>query len=329
MSGWVDAHAHVFARGLPLARDARYAPDYDAPLDAYLAHLDAHGFARGILVQPSFLGTDNGYLLAALRRAPGRLRGIAVVDRDASSAELGALAGAGIVGLRLNLIGTAFSAVDAAAWRPLLERAAELRFQIEVQSEAGRLPEVLPPLLATAIPAVVVDHFGLPDPEQGAADPGWRWLVDRAAREARLWLKLSAPYRLGPRGLAVAAALAPVLRDAVSPNRMVVGSDWPQTRFEGATRTRDTMRALAGWLPDEAERQVVLEDAPARLFGFRAPPPARDRATSGRALPASRRIERREPAGPSGHRPHPARDRAEEPAIDRGRESRVEERNET
>lgn len=294
MSGWVDAHAHVFARGLPLARGARYAPDYDAPLDAYLAHLDAHGFARGILVQPSFLGTDNGYLLAALRRAPGRLRGIAVVDRDASSAELGALAGAGIVGLRLNLIGTAFSAADAAAWRPLLERAAGLRFQVEVQSEAGRLPEVLPPLLATAIPAVVVDHFGLPDPDQGAADPGWRRLVDLAAREARLWLKLSAPYRLGPNGLAVAAALAPVLRDAVPPDRLVVGSDWPHTRFEGATRTRDTMRALVEWLPDVAHRRIGLEDAPDRLFGFAAAPPTK------RFSPTSRRTERREPAEPSG-----------------------------
>ena len=27
---WIDAHAHVFVKGLPLAIEARYRPDYDA-----------------------------------------------------------------------------------------------------------------------------------------------------------------------------------------------------------------------------------------------------------------------------------------------------------
>ena len=61
----IDTHAHVFERGLPLARHRRYVPDYDAPLDAYLNQLDRHGVSHGVLVQPSFLGTDCGYLLAA------------------------------------------------------------------------------------------------------------------------------------------------------------------------------------------------------------------------------------------------------------------------
>jgi hypothetical protein len=60
----IDTHAHVFERGLPLANARRYAPGYDAPLSAYLAQLDAHGLSNGVLIQPSFLGTDNSYLLA-------------------------------------------------------------------------------------------------------------------------------------------------------------------------------------------------------------------------------------------------------------------------
>nr|CUV26796.1 protein of unknown function [Ralstonia solanacearum] len=39
---------------------------YDATLPAYLAQLDAHGLSHGVLIQPSFLGVDNSYLLAAL-----------------------------------------------------------------------------------------------------------------------------------------------------------------------------------------------------------------------------------------------------------------------
>src|SRR4051794_25794742 len=101
----VDTHAHVFARGLALAAERRYAPGYDAPVAAYLAMLDRNGMSHGVLVQPSFLGTDNDYLVAALRAAPDRLRGVAVVAPEIELDELEALGRGGIAGVRLNLIG--------------------------------------------------------------------------------------------------------------------------------------------------------------------------------------------------------------------------------
>jgi hypothetical protein len=52
----VDAHAHVFRRGLPLAASIRYAPDYDATPEDYLKTLEANGISNAVLVQPSFLG---------------------------------------------------------------------------------------------------------------------------------------------------------------------------------------------------------------------------------------------------------------------------------
>ena len=65
--GAIDSHAHVFRRGLPLAPVHRHAPDYDALLADYLALLDAHAVSHAVLVQPSFLGTDNSFLLDAVR----------------------------------------------------------------------------------------------------------------------------------------------------------------------------------------------------------------------------------------------------------------------
>ena len=87
----IDSHAHVFLRGLQLAPNRRYAPDYDAPLERYLAELDANGVTHGVLVQPSFLGTDNSYLVECLGRAGGRLRGVAVVDPATAPEALDAL----------------------------------------------------------------------------------------------------------------------------------------------------------------------------------------------------------------------------------------------
>ena len=58
-----------------------------------------------MLVQPSFLGTDNSYLVAALKEQPQRLRGVVVVDPMIAQSELDDLSTAGVVGVRLNLIG--------------------------------------------------------------------------------------------------------------------------------------------------------------------------------------------------------------------------------
>lgn len=262
----VDAHAHVFARGLPLAPGRRYAPHYDAPLANYLDHLDCHGFSHGVLVQPSFLGTDNGYMLDALSTAAGRLRGIAVVEADCSAEELARLGSCGVVGLRLNLIGRPDPTLSAEPWRSLLRRAAALGWQIEVQAEAGRLAHLLPSLLEEGS-MVVIDHFGLPDPRLGAEDPGWMAMLARAADAPRTYLKLSAPYRLGS-GAAVAGSLVPRLLEAFGPERLVFGTDWPHTQHEGRDHAGDALRELFSWLPDPVDRFSCLGSSAAKLFGF-------------------------------------------------------------
>ncbi len=84
----IDTHAHIFRRDLPLASGRRYSPDYDASVEQFLAQLDRCGLSHGVLIQPRFLGTDNRFMLEALRRYPERLRGVAVVSPDIDDAEL-------------------------------------------------------------------------------------------------------------------------------------------------------------------------------------------------------------------------------------------------
>lgn len=265
----IDTHAHIFQHGLKLANVRRYAPDYDALLDDYIGMLDRHGVARGVLVQPSFLGTDNSYLLAGLQRMPGRLRGIAVVAPDVTPAALAGMNAAGVVGIRLNLVGSAaVPEFSDAPWRTLLRRVADLGWQVEVHREAGRLPTVLRPLLEAGV-NVVVDHFGRPDPALGVDDPGFRFLLD-AASTRRIWVKLSAAYRNGAngRGQQIALDAIPLLRSAFGMERLLWGSDWPHTQFEKQAEYGLARRALDVWLPDPDERRVVLVDAPTALFRF-------------------------------------------------------------
>jgi len=264
----IDTHAHVFERGLPLANARRYAPTYDAPLSSYLAQLDAHGVSHGVLIQPSFLGVDNSYLLAALKQAPQRLRGVAVIDPAAPETLLTQMNAEGIVGIRLNLIGAADPQLKSPVWQAALARLHALGWHVELHVEARRLPTLQQPLLEAQV-NVVVDHFGRPDPALGVDDPGFAALL-AAGRSRRVWVKISGAYRNGAngRGEAIAQAAMPRLKDALGLDRLVWGSDWPHTQFESQINY-DKMWAFAGvLLPSAADRKQVLVDTPAQLFRF-------------------------------------------------------------
>jgi predicted TIM-barrel fold metal-dependent hydrolase len=267
----VDCHAHVFVPSLKLAPGRRYEPSGEATLPDYLTMLASNGMSHGVLVQPSFLGTDNSYLVRALRSSQERLRGIAVVAPDTSDRALQDLQAAGCVGVRLNLIGQPDPDFGEPAWGPHLQRVADRGWQIEVHAEAARLPAILPRLLSTGAP-LVIDHFGRPDPWTGAEDPGFRFLLAQGATE-RIWVKLSAAYRLGRDGAGeqIARQAVPLLRDAFGLDRLMWGSDWPHTQYEHVATPLAARRHLDEWLPDPADRHVVLCAVPARLFGFHEP----------------------------------------------------------
>lgn len=267
LSQRVDSHAHCFVQGLSLAKGRRYAPDYDAPVIDYLSMLDTNGLTHGVLVQPSFLGTDNSYLVSALRVAPHRLRGIVMLEPSVSAEEIARLSAEGVVGERLNLIGKDDPDLTSDPWRSHLRRLAQAGWQVEVQCEARRLPGLLPHLVAAGV-TVVIDHFGRPDAAMGISDPGFQFLLV-AGREWPIWVKLSGAYRLGANGLALARRAAGELLRSFGSSRLVWGSDWPHTQFETAADVPSALAGLAEWMPEEAERAQVLGNSAALLFGFR------------------------------------------------------------
>lgn len=261
----IDAHAHVFHRGLSLAPDRRYAPDYDAPLDTYLTELDRNGIDHGVLVQPSFLGTDNSYLVDCLARTERRLRGIAVLDPTTPPDQLHALDRAGVVGVRLNLVGQPMPDLDDVVWRSFFTDIAKLGWQVELQRCATHLPALTSRLLDHDL-TIVLDHFALPDPARGIADPAFSKVLELGA-SGRVWVKLSGAYRNGPHGRAFARRAYPRLRKAFGPGRLMWGSDWPHTKFEDRETYAANRAFLDQFIPDEKERAGVL-DAPRALFKF-------------------------------------------------------------
>lgn len=261
----IDTHAHVFRRGLKLAPGRRYAPDYDAPLSLYLEQLDYNGITNGVLVQPSFLGTDNSYLVECLKQTSGRLRGIAVVDPTVSADELRELDRAGVVGIRLNLVGRPLPDLAASEWRGLLANVKAMGWQVEIQRNASDLAALAPRLLDHGV-TVVLDHYALPDPKLGVADPGFQSVLKLGATK-NVWVKISAPYRNGAAGESFAKEAYPLLRNAYGLDRLLWGSDWPHTQFEATQSYAKNREFLDTLIVDKSERAPVLA-SPRQLFRF-------------------------------------------------------------
>jgi predicted TIM-barrel fold metal-dependent hydrolase len=226
--------------------------------------LDAHGISHGVLTAPSFYGTDNTLLLAALDAHPQRLRGTVIVDPDVDPAALAAMHARGAVGVRLNWVRRdSLPDVGAPAWRPLFAALRELDWHVEIFLEGPKLAIVLPRLREAGV-KVVVDHFAAPDPAAGVADHGFRAALD-GVRAGDTWVKLSAPYRQG--GVDVQPYVDALL-DAGGARQLVWASDWPFIGHEDRIEYRQCVDWLERWIPDAAARRTVLAETPVRLFHF-------------------------------------------------------------
>ena len=255
-----DCHAHVFSATAPAVRGARYRPSYAASLSSWQDHWRRSGVTHGVLVQPSFFGTDNSEMLRAIAADRVHLRGVAVVAPEVSDDELAALEDGGVVAIRLNLRGGLDDRVPLDPWQQLLRRVAARGWHLEVFTDAGRVPSVAAALLTVPV-RVVFDHFGHPDPHDiDATFDALRIL----ARSHEVWTKLSAPYRLGgpsPR------ALAQRWKQLAGSERLVWGSDWPWTGHEAGRSYRRKLEQVADWVGNETVH-AVLWDNPARLYRF-------------------------------------------------------------
>lgn len=260
----VDSHAHVFQPGLSLVADRRYNPCYSASVESYLAHLDHSGLSHGVLIQPSFLGTDNSFMVESLRAHPQRLRGVAVVAPDFTDSALDELDIAGVVGIRLNLVGKSMADYTGTEWRQLFDRVAARRWHVEIQRHIGDLSEVMDVVLPSGA-EVVVDHFGLPADMLKKPGNGHRAFLERLACE-QVWVKLSAMYRSDLTLERAGEWLDEMLQAGLAEERLLWGSDWPHTRHEAQQNYRGQWQLLERLIVDPSLRRKVLVDNPRELF---------------------------------------------------------------
>lgn len=270
-AGACDCHAHVFGPGnrYPFIPQGLYTPADALPSD-HRHMLDALGLARGVLVQPSVYGTDNQAMLDALVLDPERLRGVAVVPFDVDVAEIERLHGAGVRGVRCNIVDLK-SGKGQLPLDPLRALAARIKpfgWHVEFLMHVHEFPDLDRQLAAFPVD-VVFGHLGYVPTSEATDTAGFKALL-RLARDGKAWVKLTAPYRLTLSHMPYADvdATAQTLVETI-PERLLWGTDWPHVFIKSPMpNDGDLLDLLARWVPDRRARHRVLVANPAGLYDF-------------------------------------------------------------
>jgi predicted TIM-barrel fold metal-dependent hydrolase len=237
-----DCHAHVYEE-VSVIDGARYVPDQPAPLVDWLDHQENRGIKGGVIVQVSFLGTDNSELCAALSRLDrSRFAGVCVVAMDVHDEELDRLAAVGVRGVRWNLVrGATVPDLRHKTTRALLRKLRDRDMHLELHLEGPRLASLLPKLTDLGI-NIVVDHFGLPSEAVPRDDPLLRAVAHLNDRNA-LFFKFAAHYRMPFDIRPHAEELMSLLPD----DHVTWGSDWPHTQHETRASYTEVWSLSSQW----------------------------------------------------------------------------------
>jgi len=174
----------------------------------------------------------------------------------------------GIVGVRLHLMRSDPDALSRPDAGRFLARVKALDWFVEVYA-TGEVWCAIERILRQSGVTVLMAHLGEPDLSRGIDQPGFQAVL-ALGRETDAIVKLSAPFRTSARPfphLDVDPFVAAVI-DVFGLDRCIWGSDWPFINTSQQVEYGNLLNCLARWLPSPDDRDRVLRQNPARLFGF-------------------------------------------------------------
>lgn len=235
-TGAIDAHVHVWtpdAERYPLASGFRrdeMKPASFTPEELF-EHARPCGVARIVLIQMSFYGFDNRYMLDTMRRFPGVFSGVAVIDDGAESPqnEMRRLAKLGVRGFRIYPRNKPLDRwLDGPGMQAMWKCGGEENLAMchlvnpDALAAIARMGAKFPDT------PIVIDHFA----RIGVGGEIRKADLDQLcglAKNPRAHVKISAFYALGKK-LAPYDDLVPMIRrllDAYGPQRLMWATDCP------------------------------------------------------------------------------------------------------
>jgi 2-pyrone-4,6-dicarboxylate lactonase len=267
-AGAIDAHCHVFGpeAKFPYAPERKYTP-CDAPKEKLFELRDFLGFERNVIVQASCHGSDNRALVDALKNSKGKAKGIAVVDKTVTDAELKEMDQAGVLGVRFNFLPRLVSNSPREEYIEIARRVAKLGWHVVVYFEAPLL-ESITPFLQTIPTVIVLDHMSVPDTSKSADSAEFQAYLKLLDQNKNIWVKVTCPERLSKKGPPYDDVI-PFANKLVErfTDRILWGTDWPHPNM--TTHMPDDGQ-LVDMIPKfartAAQQQAMLVDNPRRLY---------------------------------------------------------------
>ena len=264
-----DCHHHIYSSRFKIDPNSTLRPG-DASVADYRLLQKRIGTSRNVIVQPSTYGVFNDGLIEALGECGPSARGVAVVNTSVTDDELKRLEAAHVRGIRFNLA-TPGGATSMEMLEPLAKRIAPMGWHVQFNMSAD-MTLAAKDVLNRLPCQIVLDHLAhMPQPA-GIGHGAFAVVVD-LLQKGKAWVKLSGAYadtKIGPPTYADATAVAQAYVKA-APERLVWGSDWPHPSEHSKPPLPDDallFDLLAQWAPEEAVRNRILVDNPAKLYGF-------------------------------------------------------------
>jgi predicted TIM-barrel fold metal-dependent hydrolase len=269
-----DAQFHVF--GPPEKYPVRPGAAYEMPSATVERALHMHGtlgVSRGVIVQPTTYGADHSATLDGIRAAGPNYRGCAnaAVFDGADDAYLAKLQDGGIRGARFSRQSLGI-ALTADAFARAIARIRELKWFIKVQPEPAGFAEQAAQYENLDLP-VIIDHMGRPNPAAGRDDPSLQKVLELLKR-GNFWVMLSLAEKISKAGKSPDGKhwddVVPIMRALIeaAPDRVIWASDWPHPVSTTQPPNEADLVELLFRATDEGERQKILVENPARVFGF-------------------------------------------------------------
>jgi predicted TIM-barrel fold metal-dependent hydrolase len=264
--GAIDTHVHVFGPTAlyPFDPGSKYVSDDRLP-EEQITLQDTLGIARAVIVSGGGYGPNTTHLEHTLAAHRDRFLGVALLPEEATAADIRRLDKLGVRAARFvsPLHGGHLPKFSLS----VAKRVADAGWHVQYYPFRTELAESTERILE--LPGdIVLDHFAHIPAAGGTEQPAFTALL-RLLDTGRVWVKLSGPMRCtGEEPLY--PSVAPMARALVAhrPDRLIWGSDWPHLNMNGRAMPNDgdLLDLLLAWVPDEAARNRILADNPARLF---------------------------------------------------------------
>ena len=233
---YIDAHSHIWTPDTahyPLAPGFRRANMEPASftVEELQAQMKPSGVNRVVLIQMSFYGYDNSYMLDTMARFPGQFSGVAVINQNAAdpAAEMTRLKKLGVRGFRIYPMNEPIDRwLDGDGLQKMFAQGTKEQLAMCCLIDPNALPALSKMCVKYPDTPVVIDHLcriGV----SGKIPPADVAALCGMAKYPNVTVKVSAFYALGAKKPPY-LDLAPLIKqvyEAFGPNRLMWATDCP------------------------------------------------------------------------------------------------------